>query len=540
MRVRVALFLLLAPGPVSAAEIELPSRVDRVTVFPDAAQVTRTAVLDLPPGASTLLLRGLPAGLDPDSIRVTGVGGGALAIGAVDVRAVPGDLNPALDRDLERRLQALRDEREAVAGRVAALEVKRAAIETYAKASPEKLSPEARPLDVAQWPLAWDAIGAGLAAVNEDIRVAGVRARDLEAEIAALEGARSRPIRPGAPKRDVTVAVEAGAALKGALEVTYRIAGAAWTPAYDARLDLRDKPALELVRRAGVRQRTGEDWSDVVLQVSTVRARGGAAAPDLPPIQAQIEERPQPLARSTMAAPAPKLQAEADAVAARQVEATLESGPFQATFTVPGRVSVAGDGATKTLVLSRQAHAPALLARAVPVLDETAYLEASFVHREDAPLLPGEVAVTRDGTFVGRTRLKLTAPGETVALGFGIDDRVKVTRVPLSRREGETGWIGTARTDQREFKTTVRNLHPMPLRIIVQDRLPFSENAALTIEALRENTPPTERQVDDRRGVMGWTWDYAPGEAREIRFGYRLRWPSDKEITFEPRPVPGG
>ncbi len=44
--------------------------------------------------------------------------------------------------------------------------------------------------------------------------------------------------------------------------------------------------------------------------------------------------------------------------------------------------------------------------------------------------------------------------------------------------------------------------------------------------------------MGDRRGVLAWTYDMAAGEAREIRFGYRLRWPADRELTLEPRPVP--
>lgn len=528
-------------GPVLAADLDLATRIERVTVFPDAAQVTRLAAIELPAGPSTLTLRGLPASLDPSSLRVEGEGSAGLTIGAVDVRAVPGDAQPALDPVLDRRLRGLRDERDAAAGRAAALEVKKRSIETYAAASPEKLGPEARPLDPAQWSAAWEAIGAGLAGVHEDLRVARARVRDLEAEIAVLERTQARPVRPGAPRRDVAIAVEAAAGLKGALRVTYRVAGAAWTPAYDARLAIGDKPALELVRRAQVSQRTGEDWSEVQLAVSTVRAARGAAAPDLPPLQAGFHEPAVGMQRSrpaTAAAPAPPAAPDAEAVAARPMEATLEAGAFQATFLVPGRVSVAGDGAAKALILSRRAHAPALLVRAVPVLDETAYLEASFRHEEEAPLLPGEVSVTRDGTYVGRARLKLAAPGETVTLGFGADDRVKVTRVALARRESEPGWTSSTRTDQREFKTSVRNLHPIPMRITILDRMPYSENTALVVEPSRETTPPTERQVGDRRGVLAWTYDMAAGEAREIRFGYRLRWPADRELTLEPRPVP--
>jgi uncharacterized protein (TIGR02231 family) len=434
------------------------------------------------------------------------------------------------------------DEREAVQGRIAALEGKRGAIEVYAQASPQRMGDETRPMPVDQWAAAWEAIGQGLAGVNEDLRQARARLKDLEAEIAALERARPRPVRPGEPRQDVAIAVEAAAPLKAGLRVTYRVAGAAWIPAYDARLSLGAKPALELARRAQVRQRTGEDWSDVELSVSTVRTAAGTAAPELGPLQVEFARprvvRPAPRGREPgeESMPAPMAAAPAHTVRAREVEATLDAEPYSATFRVPGRVGVAGDGVSKTLLLGRRSITPALLARVVPVLDETAYLEATFTHDEEAPLLPGEVAITREGTYVGRGAIELAAPGETVTLGFGADDRIKATRVPLARRETEPGWASSARTDQREFKTTVRNLHPTPMRVTLLDRLPFSEDAAIAVELLRDATPPTQRGVEDRRGVVAWTHDYAPGETREIRFGYRLRWPADRELAFEPRP----
>jgi uncharacterized protein (TIGR02231 family) len=559
MRVRLACLVVLVPQTLFAADLELASRIDRVTVYPDAALVTRLGEANLPSGASTLILRGLPASLDPASIRVEGQGDAGFTIGAVDVRLTPGDAKQALDPELESRITRLRDERDSVVARIGALETKRAAIERYAQASPEKLGVEGKPFEVSQWHSAWDAIGAGLASAHEELRQARARQRDLDAEIAALERARPLAPRPGAPKRDVAVAVEASSAVRGELRVSYRVGGASWTPLYDARLDTgaKDRKAgLELVRRAQVTQRTGEDWSDAELAVSTVRVNRGTAAPDLPPLQVAFYE-PQVAARPAPASPQMAEAARQDQdfrfsggtrfgteptasrIEANRQEAILEVGAFQATFRVPGRVTVSQDGLSKTFALGTRKVEPALAVSAAPELDETAYLKASFTHEEEAPLLPGEVALHRDGSFVGRGRIKLTASGDTVDLGFGADDRVKVTRVPLRRRESEPGWVAQNKTDQREFKTSVKNLHAQPIRITVTDRLPFSENSAITVEQLRETTAPTEKGPADKRGVLAWTWDYAPGEQKEIRLAYRLRWPADREVVFQPKPNGG-
>ncbi len=89
MMTRLAAALVLAPGFAGAAEIELPTRIDRVTVYPDGAVVTRLGKAELLQGASQIVLRGLPATIDPASIRVEGKGSAGFSVGAVDVRLAP-------------------------------------------------------------------------------------------------------------------------------------------------------------------------------------------------------------------------------------------------------------------------------------------------------------------------------------------------------------------------------------------------------------------------------------------------------------------
>lgn len=539
-------------GPAWAAEIEAASKVDTVTVYPDGASVTRIAIVELPTGASTIVLKGLPATIDPASLRVAGKASGALSIGAVETRAAPGNPRPVIDAALEEKIKALREKRDIAAARIEAAERTRAMIRRYSEASPEKLSPDGKAMDAANWPAAWTAINEQLTKVNEDIRVLSAQLRDVDGEIAALERARPQPPRPGAPVVDVTIALEAGAASKAELAVTYRVAGASWRPIYDARLDTGGKgkkASLELVRRASITQRTGEAWTNVTLIVSTVRVARGTGAPELmtsrvllrpppqPPGGGVPRERFAPTASAPAPAPAsadaPKPFDKADAVeTAREQQAQVQGGAFQASFGVPGRVSIPEDGAAKTFRISSATIAPQLLIKAVPVLNPTAYLQASFTNEEEAPLLPGPVNIHRDGAFVGQSALPLVAQGDKVDLSFGADDQVKVTRVPVTRRQAEPGFLGSSRTDTVEFKTLVKNLHDFPIKITVVDRIPITEVNTITVEMLDTTTKPTEPTLDDKRGVMAWTYEYAAGEQKEIRLGYRVKWPSDREIIY--------
>lgn len=544
------------PTDLFAADIDLASQIGAVTVYPDGASVVRTAALRLPAGTSTVVFRNLPPAIDPGSIRVEGEASAGLAIGAVDVRLVPADPRAAANPDLERRIEDLQGQRESLKSAIDAAEGKKAAIQRFAQAGAERPVGEGGILPVEKWAAAWDAVGEGLAKVNETLVDLNRRLARLQAEIASLEATRPRAAPAAAPRRDVTVGLEASDTLEGTLRLTYRVSGASWTPTYDARLDTggRDrKPSLELVRRATVQQKTGEDWTGVAMTVSTVRAARGTAAPDVQPLIVNLydpayaarRDMPAPMAAASPAQMAAKdsvlnemQRAKVAAVPATVETAASESAPFQSAFRVTGPVTLAGDGVQRNLVLSSRKVDPSLLVRTAPALDDTAYLEASFVNDEDAPLLPGVVQLQRDGTSIGRGRIGLVASGDKAELGFGADDRVKVTRVPLRRKENEPGWIGSSKTDIREFKTVVRNLHDIGLRIVVLDQLPVSENSSVTVEMLSTTTAATEKTVADKRGVMAWTWDYQPGEQKEIRFGYRLKWPADRDLVFGGGPVP--
>jgi hypothetical protein len=107
MRYSLAMSVLMLPHFAAAADIDVASRIDHVTVFPDGAAVTRTARAEVPIGSTTLILRGLPASLDPSSIRVEASGNAEFAIGSVDVRTVPGEANPVSDVGLDHRIRAV-------------------------------------------------------------------------------------------------------------------------------------------------------------------------------------------------------------------------------------------------------------------------------------------------------------------------------------------------------------------------------------------------------------------------------------------------
>jgi uncharacterized protein (TIGR02231 family) len=542
----LVVFTALAAVSAQAADVEATSAVDAVTVYPDGASVTRVITLDLSAGDNTLIARDFPLALDTSSLRVEGEAGAKLTIGAID--ALPPHAAPPVNLgELDQRIEALKDERANLEGAIAAATAGRKFAERFAEVSPAGLGEKGEARPIAEWRAAFGAVSEEIATADTTIREAKRKQRDIDREIARLES--DRAIKPPS-KLEVRIDLAAAAATKATLRVTYAARNARWMPLYDARLDTgaKDrKPGLELVRRAEITQATGEDWSNVALGVSTVRLARGGSAPDIGSLLVQYPQAAGRLAplddgirdmtrsRSAMA-PEPSSKESGERLkSAEEQQATVELGEFQATFRIPGRVSVGASEGAKSLRISTASIAPDLAIRSAPVLDPTAFLEASFKQGEDAPLLPGRVSIYRDGVFVGRGMIAAASKSETVRLGFGADDKVKIERSVVKRNEGSAGLIvTTSKTDERSFKTSVRNGHDFPIKVAIEDQLPVSENEDIVVEMLPSTTPPSATNVRDRRGVLEWAFEAKPGEVRDIAFAWRVRWPKDKGIVMIP------
>ena len=110
---------------------------------------------------------------------------------------------------------------------------------------------------------------------------------------------------------------------------------------------------------------------------------------------------------------------------------------------------------------------PALTVRTVPKRDQKAFLYAKMAMARGTPILPGQVSLFRDGTFVGNGHLPLLAPGEEHELGFGVDNSVRVRHTIAEEKRAETGIITSSKTDTRNYRLTIKNLHARAIPVTV-------------------------------------------------------------------------
>ena len=554
-----AAFLAAMPFHALGSEVPATSTVDNVTVFLSGAEVTRLAKVHIDKGEHTIVIGDIPASAVPGSVRVEGKATGKLDVGSVDtaIRLLQRAESEAADKErktLEDTIQALRDQRTTVEAQAQAANTQKELIANLAQlpARPAPQGPSAAPAGE-DWPrvLALIAQATGDASrlaldAEQKMRDIDRQISDAEKQLAALAPARSR-------QTEVRVHVVAQTPLEADFSIRYQVPDAHWAPLYDARLQSGSKmepPKLSLDRRAAITQRSGENWDNVLLKLSTSRPTDSSSAPYLETQFVDFEQAPKPVAAAAPPLePSPRLMAKQrnipaeDALGSELAQAApasvdvgeavaqLQSAPFEATFEVPGRASIAGTGEAKRVLLASEATEPVLSIRAVPKLDTSAYLYAKLKLAKGTPLLPGAIYLFRDGTFVGNGDLPLLNPGSEYDLGFGIDDQVKIKHAVLEEKRGESGLISTSHVDSRNFRVNVKNMHERAIDVTVLDRIPVAQNDDIKVE-LMGRVSPTLQNVDDKRGIIAFQAKLEPDEEKILEYGYRVSWPAAKSIVY--------
>jgi uncharacterized protein (TIGR02231 family) len=387
---------------------------------------------------------------------------------------------------------------------------------------------------------------------------------ELQAKIAALEAQRAGVRRESGSRRSYkTVTVRVAAANAGSLELmlAYAVAGASWTPSYDARLRGDDR-AVELSYFGIVRQNTGEDWKGIALTLSTARPGLGGAAPELGtwvvdvyrpiPMRADSNEvmlnafsyaglrkgRSGDKAFNSLAfdAPTAAVASAPAVVAAQQAAATVDSSATSVSFKIAAPATILSDNATQKVAITTIKLAANLQYQATPRLLETAFLSAYVTNTTDFPLLAGSVNTFLGDSFVATSALKTVMPSEKFELALGADESIAVKRKVVNRFSEDIGLTASGRRVTYEFLVALTNNKKTTERVVFKELLPVSRNEKIVVKLLG----PAERDVGtvaapkevtgEGDGKLVWRLDLKPGEKRGITLRCSVEHPSDVQV----------
>ncbi|MCF6321920.1 MAG: DUF4139 domain-containing protein [Rhizobiaceae bacterium] len=539
--------------PVFAAELPFDSNVGEVTVYPRGAQVTRVALGEMMAGDPVVIVDDLPGKIVANSVRVEGKSGAAIEIGSVDVRQifVKGEENASERKEIESAIEALNDEINALDQQSDNAKTQRAMLQALAGQAivPRRGENGGIMISTEELSSLLALSEERFAALSQITQKASIRQREISKEIDEMH----RRLSEIAPKQELKTVVAINLTSDGAgsaeFQIRYNVEQAGWAPLYDAKLTLGSDgkdSKVKITRRAAVSQSTTESWDNVALTLSTARPRGNTQSPQLEPYL--LEEYQQFLAKRKRDARAMKPETMGNEAAAtsldgvgmsRAIQAekvdfkpvTEEIAGFLAEYKISGAVSVANAGQEKNVTIGAKELDAKIAAFSVPKIDPNAYLTASFTIEGKAPWLPGIVTLSRDGVFLGKARLPLLNPGAEHSLGFGRDDLVKIERVQVTDKKGESGFISTVNVEERKFVTTITNLHDFAMAVTIQDQIPYGTHEDIKVEMTPGTTKPSVVDVDKKRGVLAWENMIEAGGEKVVGFGYKVSWPKEMNIT---------
>jgi uncharacterized protein (TIGR02231 family) len=293
---------------------------------------------------------------------------------------------------------------------------------------------------------------------------------------------------------------------------------------------------------ATVSQKTGEDWSNVKLRLSTGQPNLIVYAPDPSPWLMNYQPPVDPAMFLRAPAPPPPPVPSADYRTIRPVEAAgqddyiapiLETqGTFTTEFEVPARVTLASDGREIAVGLSRQTLKAEQRVLIAPRSGNEAAVVTARAPRPDGVWLPGQVQLQRDGSYVGAQHWDPQA-GDRLQFAFGRDPLVRVTVEHRDRKSGEVGFFNGA--NQRRIADTyvVTSTHRQPVDVLVLEPTPISESDKVTVKtALRPE--PDVRDWEHRRGLVGWSRTLKPNETARFDVDYVIDYPKDGVVQGLP------
>ncbi len=588
MKERSAVVLVLAVAMLATQEVLAAGRVVstrpfEVTVYPFMARVERRGSIRLPAGPHTLVIPDLPGSADEASLKVVVRGPRGTKLRGDRVRTIPGvSLVEDRARDLKKRIRALEDRKSAIEDRETARRDELAILRQPLPQPEEETRPGRKPASLEERAKGAEVIGKRIRVLQDEGRADAIVARDLDEQLVPLRREAQGNEAVPTDRREVELDLSLPAAGPVEVSLSYAVDDAAWEPVHDLVLDQSGRtPMVSIASGARIDQRTGEDWNDVRLVLSTARpavaflprqtqvASASTAVPGSGISEKDRLNRPEPSSEEdsdsgrnrdhsglrfgsasgqpTVALYSSSFSARVDTASVSSVAmgvehrkgsssavvvepvaastAASERNPFAVQFRMPETTTVRSGAEIRRVRIAESTHAATVFLVSDPSKEQAARIEAAVAYRGTVPLLPGEAQVYQGGDFSGTAKIPAVSSGEELKVGFGVDALVKVERTleAKSALDPQWSWFGTS-TRMWRWKTTIVNGHADPRLIEVREWLPTWRESEFKVEPF---VPTAGLLPDDprREGLKRWQVVAKPGAPESIQFGFTIHHP---------------
>lgn len=339
----------------------------------------------------------------------------------------------------------------------------------------------------------------------------------------------------------VTITVSSKELVTGKLNLSYVVTNAGWTPYYDLRSEA-STGKLSLTYKAQVYQNTGLDWNEVKLNISTNNPRANKTKPELNPwyidytAYRQVTEKKSKMEYLTETTAIPQAAFNQgftlnedvfkDAMTADQFT-TVVHHLIAAEFKIDLPYNIKSNN-EQHMVLIKQAELDTKFKYySVPKMDAGVYLVAQMTKLDELQLVPAKANIYFDGSYIGETYIDPTTMDDTLNLSLGKDPNIVVKRT-LLKKDSKEKIIGEKKERTFAYQIEVLNLKSTAIELVIQDQLPITQNADITIEA----TELSRGKLDETSGLIEWTMNLKGKETKKFDFNFKVKHAKDKIINI--------
>jgi uncharacterized protein (TIGR02231 family) len=540
-------FIFSLSACVFAQDIEADSRISQVTVYPGDALLTRVVALKLNAGNHKIIFSDVIPDLDENSLRVSGSGSAEVKILEALVKKEFLEEVPAERvKELQDEIQNLRDEKRRLEDNIKILSEEKQFLDSIRLFSGEQLPrdlitkmPKAQELDEVMkfLDIKLKESYSQIMDTQLKIRELDKKIEALNRELAQISGEHKKL------KRSIAVELEVKKAGQLDLSVSYLVRGASWQPIYDARANF-EKSAVELVSYGIIRQKTGEDWQDVEIYLSTAKPAIGGRLPYINPwILRPYQPRPMESRVAKSASFGVQYEAfykdkeeMAPAIGgADELEkyAEAQEKGIAVVYKLSRKADIKSDGSEHKLPISSQTLKADFEYSSFPRAVLSAYLGSRVTNAPNLQLLAGRVNIFLDEDFVGASSIDNIGPGEEFDLYLGQDENVKVKREQIEKKVDETLIAGIPSPTRRttfKYKLTLENYKSRKINAKLFEAMPVSEDDRIKTKVLQVNPEPKEKDWKDRKGIWLWELELEPGAKKEIIYTFIIEHPRDLQV----------
>lgn len=358
-------------------------------------------------------------------------------------------------------------------------------------------------------------------------------------------------------KKECIIVLEAEQETGVTLTISYIVYEASWNPMYDLRM-FTDEGVLKIIYYGMIKQKSGEDWTNVKVSLSTAEPVLGGSIPILPqtqlsvhkpynrPLSARVKSRgasllgsfkqernyadAQMMSNAVFISPPMETY---ETMSLEVEELKIQEGLTSATYEIARLSSIPSDDNTHKVTVAIIEAKPTLSFLAVPSKVLHAFLEAKVTNPSAYILMPGPTNIFLDNTSVGKAQLKAVAPKEDFECSLGVDQGVRIDYKPTSEVASSSGLLSKVKTTQYKQVIEVKNTHAYEVMVKVRENLPKSQDERIKVKLLEpfidvkkpERTPKGITLTDENH--VEWELQIPAMKTAEAVLIYTVEHPSD-------------